>query len=67
MFYIAIPELSFAQGRMEGIYAASWLFFGLLVFAGNLAAYLYSPRKSRISGRTITGPGKKKKARLFAG
>ncbi|MGE8206324.1 hypothetical protein ACQKP0_17590 [Heyndrickxia sp. NPDC080065] len=45
MLYYAIPHLSFNFQSKEGIFSFTWLGFSLLVFAGNLSAWLFTPKK----------------------
>lgn len=67
MFYIGMPELQFTAGGKEALFAGSWLFLALLVFAGNLAAFLYTPKKQirTAGGRLENKP--KRKSRVFTG
>lgn len=67
MLYIGMPELNLTAGGTEALFAGSWLFLALLVFAGNLAAFLYTPKKhARTSkGRVETKP--KRKSHGFTG
>lgn len=67
MFYIAIPKLSFSVGGMESIYAGAWIFLAFLVFSGNLAAYLYTPQKRKMSKIIATETKRKRKSRVFTG
>ncbi|WP_213369068.1 hypothetical protein [Mesobacillus boroniphilus] len=67
MLYIAMPELNFQVGGKEALFAGSWLFLALLVFAGNLAAFLYTPKKR---GRTASRGleiNQKRKSRVYTG
>jgi hypothetical protein len=60
LLYYAVPRLHvFAQGA-EGIFSISWLFFALIVIAGNLTGILYYPNKK-------SGKNKKKLARSYRG
>jgi hypothetical protein len=67
MFYIAMPELSFSAGGKEALFAGAWLFLALLVFAGNLAAFLYTPKKYAQTGRGRNESKSKRKSRVFTG
>jgi hypothetical protein len=65
MLYIAMPRLDLASGGSEALFAGSWLFLALLVFAGNLAAFLYTPKKQ---AKFASQDGKqKRKTRGFTG
>jgi hypothetical protein len=65
MLYIAMPRLNLTTGGSEALFAGAWLFLALLVFAGNLAAFLYTPKKQ---GRTAAVQSKqKRKSRVFTG
>lgn len=67
MLYIGMPELNFQMGGKEALFAGSWLFLALLVFAGNLAAFLYTPKKrSRAADRKMEN-SLKRKARVYTG
>ncbi|HAQ07075.1 MAG TPA: hypothetical protein DCR24_05970 [Bacillus bacterium] len=67
MLYIGMPELTFSTGGKETLFAGSWLFLALLVFAGNLAAFLYTPKKHGRSGRVTTESKPRRKSRVFTG
>jgi hypothetical protein len=67
MFYVAMPELSFTAGGKEALFAGAWLFLALLVFAGNLAAFLYTPQKYNRAGRGTIETRQKRKSRVFTG
>ncbi|GIN38752.1 MULTISPECIES: hypothetical protein [Heyndrickxia] len=47
MLYYALPHLSFSLENKQGIFSLAWLGLSLLVFAGNLSAWLYTPKKYR--------------------
>ena len=67
MLYIAMPELNFQVGGKEALFAGSWLFLALLVFAGNLAAFLYTPkRRTQTASRKMEGK-QKRKSRVYTG
>jgi len=67
MLYIGMPELNFQMGGKEALFAGSWLFLALLVFAGNLAAFLYTPKKrSRADSRKMEN-SLKRKSRVYTG
>ena len=67
MIYFAMPRISFHAGGKETLFAGSWIFFALLVFAGNLAAFLYTPRKDYSGSRSAIGAKTRKKSRMFTG
>jgi len=67
MIYIAMPELNLATGGTDALFAGSWLFLALLVFAGNLAAFLYTPKKNLGTDRTRLDNKQKRKSRVFTG
>ncbi|MEH7885971.1 hypothetical protein V7654_16855 [Bacillus sp. JJ1609] len=67
MIYIAMPVLNLTSGGTHALFAGSWLFLALLVFAGNLAAFLYTPKKNPRTGRTSLDNKQKKKSRVFTG
>jgi hypothetical protein len=67
MIYFAMPRISFNAGGKEALFAGSWIFLALLVFAGNLAAFLYTPRKDYGGGRGAIGAKTRKKSRMFTG
>lgn len=67
MLYIGMPELNFQMGGKEALFAGSWLFLALLVFAGNLATFLYTPKKrSRVANRKMEN-SLKRKSRVYTG
>lgn len=47
LLYYALPYLSLNFQTSEGIFSLAWLGFALLVFAGNLSAWLYAPKRYR--------------------
>lgn len=65
MLYIAMPRLNLTSGGSEALFAGSWLFLALLVFAGNLAAFLYTPKKQARNAGLQSKP--KRKTRGFTG
>ncbi len=67
MLYIALPELNLQAGGKEALFAGSWLFLALLVFAGNLAAFLYTPKKRAQPGSGKMGSNQKRKSRVYTG
>ncbi|MGA9227276.1 MAG: hypothetical protein WB217_13110 [Mesobacillus sp.] len=67
MIYIAMPELNLASGGTHTLFAGSWLFLALLVFAGNLAAFLYTPKKNLQTGRNRLDNEQKRKSRVYTG
>ncbi|RSD27711.1 hypothetical protein [Mesobacillus subterraneus] len=67
MLYIGMPELSFQAGGKEALFAGAWLFLALLVFAGNLAAFLYTPKKYARTGKARFESKPKRKSRVFTG
>lgn len=67
LLYTAFPRLAFNGGGKEALFAGSWLFLALLVFAGNLAAFLYAPRRAYGTDRGRMGKNAKKKSRMFTG
>ena len=67
MLYIAMPELNLTSGGTDELFAGSWLFLALLVFAGNLAAFLYTPKKNMRTGRARLENKEKRKSRVFTG
>ncbi|MFT9600857.1 hypothetical protein [Mesobacillus sp.] len=67
MLYIAMPELNFQVGGKEALFAGSWLFLALLVFAGNLAAFLYTPKKRARTASRKMEANPKRKSRVYTG
>jgi hypothetical protein len=67
MLYIGMPELNLLAGGKEALFAGSWLFLALLVFAGNLAAFLYTPKKQSRIGSGKMGSNQKRKSRVYTG
>ncbi|MBT2638492.1 MULTISPECIES: hypothetical protein [unclassified Bacillus (in: firmicutes)] len=67
MLYIGMPELNFQMGGKEALFAGSWLFLALLVFAGNLAAFLYTPKKRSRAGSRKMESSLKRKSRVYTG
>ncbi|MEW8971115.1 hypothetical protein [Mesobacillus jeotgali] len=67
MLYIGMPELNFQMGGKEALFAGSWLFLALLVFAGNLAAFLYTPKKRSQPGSRKMENSLKRKSRVYTG
>ncbi|MCM3572184.1 MULTISPECIES: hypothetical protein [Mesobacillus] len=67
MLYIGMPELNFQLGGKEALFAGSWLFLALLVFAGNLAAFLYTPKKRSSAGSRKMENSLKRKSRVYTG
>ncbi|MBL5864871.1 hypothetical protein [Heyndrickxia sporothermodurans] len=47
MLYYALPHLAFSVQHEAGIFSIAWLGLALLVFAGNLTAWLFAPKKQR--------------------
>ncbi|WLR56083.1 hypothetical protein LC048_03740 [Mesobacillus subterraneus] len=67
MLYIALPELNFQIGGKEALFAGSWLFLALLVFAGNLGAFLYTPKKRARRDSRKMEANLKRKSRVYTG
>ena len=67
MLYIAMPELNLQAGGKEALFAGAWLFLALLVFAGNLAAFLYTPKKRGLKDNSKIESNQKRKSRVFTG
>jgi hypothetical protein len=67
MIYIAMPRLNLTFGGADALFAGSWLFLALLVFAGNLAAFLYTPKKHQRINRTKLDNKQKRKSRVYTG
>ncbi|MBT2692881.1 hypothetical protein [Bacillus sp. ISL-55] len=67
MLYIGMPELNFQGGGKEALFAGSWLFLALLVFAGNLAAFLYTPKKRTRTASRKMESNQKRKSRVYTG
>ncbi|WP_251549568.1 hypothetical protein [Neobacillus muris] len=62
LLYTAVPRLSVTAEGLQGAFSITWLAFALVVAAGNLTAWLYSPKR-RIQKQ---GPEKaRKRARSF--
>lgn len=49
MLYYALPRISLEAPGVEGVFSIAWLALALLVVAGNLSAYLFTPRVSKIA------------------
>lgn len=67
MLYYALPRISLEASGIEGLFAISWLSLALLVVAGNLSAYLFTPRVSKIAKVEVKKalPKARKKTRGF--
>ncbi|MBT2754460.1 hypothetical protein J7E71_00700 [Mesobacillus foraminis] len=50
MLYYALPRISIGIHGPEGLFASAWLLFALFVIAGNLSAFLYTPKKQKLAG-----------------
>ena len=48
MLYYALPRISFESLGLESLFAGAWLLFALFVIAGNLSAFLYTPKKQKV-------------------
>lgn len=46
LLYLALPHLSPFAGGIEGLFSIAWLLFALIAMAGNMAALLFTPKKS---------------------
>ncbi|QQZ10617.1 hypothetical protein [Heyndrickxia vini] len=53
MLYYALPNLAFSIQDEAGIFSIAWLGLALLVFAGNLTAWLYAPKKQRANKNAV--------------
>lgn len=64
MIYLAVGRMDPRSGGAEGLFAISWLAFAFLVFAGNLAAFLFHVKKERkvLGTNTQSAVHKKSKA-----
>ncbi|MBY0099011.1 hypothetical protein [Mesobacillus maritimus] len=49
MLYYALPRISFESLGLESLFAGAWLLFALFVIAGNLSAFLYTPKKQKVA------------------
>ncbi|CAM3756326.1 hypothetical protein [Mesobacillus zeae] len=47
MLYYALPRLSFTALGPERLFTWAWLLLAMLTAAGNLSAFLYTPRKRK--------------------
>jgi len=47
LLYFGLPHLQLHGTGLARLFAISWLIFLFFAFAGNLAAYLYTPRRYR--------------------
>ncbi|MBM4762548.1 hypothetical protein [Bacillus sp. B15-48] len=47
MLYYAIPRLSIETSGKESLFAIAWLMLAFFVIAGNLSAYLFTPKKQK--------------------
>ena len=64
MLYYAIPRIPLESSGVDGVFAISWLALALLVIAGNLSAFLYTPkRQGNVGGES---ENKRKKIRGIA-
>jgi hypothetical protein len=63
MLYYAVPKLSITASGAQGIFSISWLFFALIVIAGNLTGLLYSPKRQK--QKMQTPERSRKKLRSF--
>lgn len=64
MLYYALPRISFESLGKESIFSGAWLLFALFVIAGNLSAFLYTPKKQKLVRQRLES--KPKKSRGFA-
>jgi len=65
MLYYAVPKFSLESIGVDSLFAGTWLLFALLVAAGNLSAFLYTPKKQK-AVRT-SGGNDQKRERGFGG
>lgn len=61
LIYFSVPRIHPAASGMEGVFAASWLAFAFLVFAGNLAALLFPNKYKKKYAEGSEAAGKSKK------
>lgn len=64
MLYYALPNLTLFEKSAAGLFSISWLVLCLFVIAGNLSAFLYTPRQAKRK-KDQTSSKHKKKARLY--
>jgi hypothetical protein len=54
MLYYALPRISsFDSLGVESVFAGAWLLFALFVIAGNLSAFLYTPKKQKVARKRV--------------
>jgi hypothetical protein len=53
MLYYAVPRITLEAPGMEGLFAVGWILFAFLVVAGNLSAYLFTPRKQQQMNKKV--------------
>ena len=51
LVFAALPRLEIGEGGLDGIFAASWLFFAFCAAAGNLSSLLYNSPMKRADRR----------------
>ena len=61
LIYIAVPRIHPSASGLEGVFAISWLGFAFLVFAGNLAAFLFPYKYKKKYAEGVGAEGKSKK------
>jgi len=59
MLYYALPRISFESYGKESLFAGSWLLFAFFVLAGNLSAFLYTPKKQKVVRQKVESKPRK--------
>jgi hypothetical protein len=59
MLYYALPRISFDSLGAEGLFSGAWLLFALFVIAGNLSAFLYTPKKQKATRAKVESKPRK--------
>ncbi|WP_404329528.1 hypothetical protein [Mesobacillus maritimus] len=59
MLYYALPRISFDTIGLESLFAGAWLIFALFVIAGNLSAFLYTPKKQKVARTKVESKPRK--------
>lgn len=59
MLYYALPRISIGIKGPESVFGVSWLLLALFAAAGNLSAFLYTPKKQKPAGAKAEGTPKR--------
>lgn len=61
MLYYAIPRISFETLGAESLFAGAWLLLAICVIAGNLSAFLYTPKKQKMLKKKLESEPRKRR------